>query len=234
MRLAWTGWNGAAIMAGMSTCPLCAAVARPFALAHGRRYASCDDCGLAFLDPAQRLTPEEELAEYRLHRNDPADPFYRRHLAKVATPLSARLKPGAEGLDYGCGPGPALVAMMEEAGFAVRGYDPFFCPDESALARRYGFVTCTETVEHFCRPAAEWARLDGLLEPGGVLAVMTRLLTEKVDFPRWSYIRERSHVVFYRPRTMEWLAARFGWEVAILSGEIVFFTKGAGFTTPAG
>lgn len=219
-------------MAAMSTCPLCGASAHPFAQAHGRRYAGCAACGLAFLDPAQRPTPEEELAEYRLHRNDPADPFYRRHLAKVTVPLGARLPPGAEGLDHGCGPGPALIAMMEEAGFSMRGYDPFFRPDRDALARRYAFVTCTETAEHFHRPDLEWARLAGLLEPGGVLAVMTRLLTEAVDFPRWSYIRERSHVVFYRPRTMEWLAARFGWKVEIATGELVFFTKPRGFTQP--
>ena len=37
----------------------------------------------------------------------------------------------ARGLDFGCGPGPALTLLMEEAGFAKMNlYDPFYFADE--------------------------------------------------------------------------------------------------------
>ena len=141
-------------------CPVCRLDGtRAFAAVDGRRYWRCVHCEATFLDPAQYPTPARERAEYLRHRNDPADPGYRAFLARLAAPLLARLAPGAEGLDYGCGPGPALAAMLAEAGHRVSLYDPFFHPDEAALARRYDFVSCTEVVEHFHRPAAEFARL---------------------------------------------------------------------------
>jgi taurine dioxygenase len=58
-------------------------------------------------------------------------------------------------------PGPALAAMLREAGHEVALYDPFFAPDPAPLAAIYDFVTCTETAEHFHDPRAEFARLRG-------------------------------------------------------------------------
>ena len=63
--------------------------------------------------------------------------------------------------------------MMRERGFRMRIYDPIFHPDESVLAGRYDFVTCTETFEHLCSPTGDLDRIDALLEPGGWLGVMT-------------------------------------------------------------
>ncbi|HYE52708.1 MAG TPA: class I SAM-dependent methyltransferase [Azospirillaceae bacterium] len=207
-------------------CPLCAAPdCRPFAEVRGRSYRRCGTCLLTFLDPAQLPTEAEERAEYALHRNDPADPGYRRFLSRLVEPLAARLPPGAEGLDFGCGPGPALSAMMAERSFPVRDWDPLFRPDPAALGRRYGFVACTEVVEHFHRPAEGFALLDRLLEPGGWLGVMTSLLRDDAAFAGWSYIRERSHVSFYRPETMAWLAARFGWRAEMVEGNVALFRK---------
>lgn len=207
-------------------CPLCAAP-RPsaFAVVRGRRYLRCGRCLLTFLHPAQRPSREAERAEYALHENDPADPGYRRFLARLTDPLAERLKAGSEGLDYGCGPGPAIAPMLGARGFPVRNYDPAFRPDAAALARRYDFITCTEVVEHFHRPAAEFARLDGLLRPGGWLGVMTALLADDAGFADWWYIREISHVTFYRRETMAWIADRFGWAADHAAADVVLFRK---------
>ena len=61
----------------------------------------------------------------------------------------ARLLPKSQGLDYGCGPGPALAHMLREAGHDVALFDPFFAPDPAPFNRTYDFVTCTEVAEHF-------------------------------------------------------------------------------------
>ena len=136
-----------------SCCPVClGASVRPFLHVGGRDYLRCEACEATFLHPAQRPAADVECAEYRLHRNDPGDPGYRRFLARLVDPLRARLAPAAQGLDYGCGPGPALAAMLREAGHPMRVWDPFFAPDPDALTRRYDFVTCTEVVEHFHAP----------------------------------------------------------------------------------
>lgn len=181
-----------------------------------------------FVDPAQRPIAAAEQAQYALHRNDPDDCRYRGFLARLAEPLLERLPPRQYGLDYGCGPGPALAAMLSEAGHRIALYDPFFQPDPAVLERRYDFITCTEVWEHFHRPAAEFARLHALLEPGGWLGVMTRLQTDDSRFANWHYRRDPTHVVFYRAATLHDIARRFGWACEILAPDTALFRRGAG------
>lgn len=217
-------------------CPVCeAAAARVFLRVDARDYWRCDTCEATFLDPGQRLDPQAERAHYLLHHNDPADPSYRQFLARLATPLLERLPPAQQGLDYGCGPGPgpALAAMLREAGHAVALYDPLFCAESSVLSRRYAFVTCTEVAEHFHEPAREFRRLDGLLEPGGVLAVMTGFLTDDARFADWHYRRDPTHVVFYRIATFHDLGARHGWRCEIPCRDVALLFKPARTATPS-
>lgn len=199
----------------------------PFADVHGRRYCDCVACGLVHLAPADRLGPAAERAHYGTHENDPADPDYRAFLGRVADPLVARLDPGAEGLDFGAGPGPTLSVMLEERGFAMSVYDPFFAPDTTPLTRRYDFITCTETVEHFFHPGAEFRRLDRLIRPGGWLAIMTEVYQDGRSFEGWRYARDPTHACFYRIRTLEWLADRFRWSLERPSPNVALFRKGA-------
>lgn len=156
-----------------------------------------------------------EKEQYDLHRNDPYDPGYRRFLSRLADPLLTRLTTGARGLDYGCGPGPALAAMLHEAGHDMALYDPFYAPDTGVLSERYHFITCTEVAEHFHRPAEEFDRLGARLNPGGWLAVMTCFQTEDARFADWHYRKDPTHVVFYRAQTFERIAAQRGWSCII-------------------
>ncbi len=212
--------------ASLPGCPLClSSRTEPFAHAHGRRYYECGECRLVFVEPGQRPGPAAERAHYGTHRNDPADPGYRAFLDRVAVPLAERLAPGTEGLDYGSGPGPTLSVMLRERGFRVELYDPFFAPGEESLRRTYDFVTCTETAEHFHRPAEEFERFDRLLRPGGWLAVMTGWLGDDTDFGAWRYARDPTHVCFYRPATLDWVAARHGWSLEVPRRDVALFRK---------
>lgn len=207
-------------------CPLCrSADVHPFAeLRHGR-YLRCGVCRLVLLAPELRPSAEAERAHYGTHENDPDDPGYRAFLARLADPLADRLAAGASGLDYGSGPGPALPRMLEARGFRMRLYDPFFAPDEDALRQVYDFVTCSETAEHFHHPAEEFARLDGLLRPGGWLGVMTELLDDARDFATWRYARDPTHVCFYHADTMRWIADARGWRMEHPGRNVVLFHK---------
>lgn len=208
------------------SCPLCRSrPVRPFARAYGRQYHECQACGLIHVAPRQRPESEAERAHYETHENDPADPGYRAFLSRVADPLVERLAPGAEGLDYGAGPGPTLSLMLAEKGFPTRIYDPYFAPDDTALDRTYDFITCTETVEHFFRPGRELGRLDTLLRPGGWLAVMTELIDGAPPFERWRYARDPTHVSLYRRRTLEWIAGHFGWSLERPRPDVALFRK---------
>ena len=195
-----------------AACPVCRAPApQPFMDVGPQRYWKCETCDARFLDPAQHPAPDAERAHYLTHENDPADPRYRNFLSKLATPLLARVAPRSSGLDYGCGPGPALAAMLREAGHDMALYDPFFHADENALARTYDFIACTETAEHFHRPADEFDRLDTLLRPGGWLALMTAFRPEDNAFANWHYRKDPTHVVFYNETTLRTVADIRGW-----------------------
>jgi 2-polyprenyl-3-methyl-5-hydroxy-6-metoxy-1,4-benzoquinol methylase len=190
----------------------------------GRDYRRCDACRATFLEPAQRLSREEEHAQYLLHQNDAGDPAYRRFLSKLANPLLSRLSPRAEGLDYGCGPGPALAQMLREAGHVVSLYDPFFAPDRSALDRTYDFITCTEAAEHFHAPADELDRLGSIVRPGGLIAIMTSFQVDDDLFAGWHYRRDPTHVVFYQEATFHHVAEQRGWRCEIPVRDIALLT----------
>jgi SAM-dependent methyltransferase len=214
-------------------CPLCGSAAvHPLPPVRAGRFLECSACGLVHRPAEERPSAAGERTHYATHRNDPGDERYRAFLDRLAAPLAARLRPGAEGLDYGCGPGPALAAMLEERGFRMRLFDPFFAPDAGALELTYDFVTCTETVEHFHRPAGEFARLDGLLRPGGILAVMTEPVPEDRPLGEWRYARDPTHVCLYRPRTMEWIARWCGWRLESPGRGVYLFGKGGGGASP--
>jgi SAM-dependent methyltransferase len=191
----------------------------------GRDYWRCRVCAARFLAPAERPERQDEYDHYLCHENDPDDAGYRRFLSRLAEPLLERLGPGLHGLDYGCGPGPALAAMLREAGHHMAVYDPFFRPDPAPLARSYDFVTCSEVIEHFHDPAGEFDRLDALLRPGGWLATMTCFQDDDARFADWHYRRDPTHVVFYREATLHHIAAQRGWCCEIPAKDVALMRK---------
>lgn len=222
----WTGDSHEEEEGPLLDCPLCHSDhVQTFALAYRRCYLECEGCRLIYLTPEQRLGPAAEKARYEAHENHPTDEGYRAFLSRLAIPLVEQLPAGSEGLDYGCGPGPTLSLMLEEQGFQMTIYDPFFAPDLRTLQRSYDFITCTETAEHFFHPGDEFDRLDRLLRPGGWLALMTEMLEESRSFTDWHYPRDPTHVAFYRPVTMQWIAARFRWSPTFPRPNIVLFRK---------
>ncbi len=215
----------AASATGRCACPLCAAPGERFVTVAGCAYFRCPACQARFLDPARRPSATAEHAHYLHHENDPFDPRYRRFLSKLSDPLIERLPVSAHGLDYGCGPGPALAAILQEAGHAVALYDPFFAPDPAPLDATYDFVTCTEVAEHFHDPAANFERLRGLVRPGGWLTVMTCFQTEDARFRDWHYRKDPTHVIFYRAETFRHLARRWGWFCEIPVKDVVLMRR---------
>lgn len=210
-----------------AACTLCHSVATEFTRDKQRSYFECSECELIFADPQAKIAEMSEKGIYDLHQNDPSDNGYRRFLMLITEPLLERVHAGAEGLDFGCGPGPTLNLMLEEAGIRMALYDIFYYPDKTPLQRRYDLVTCTEVVEHFNAPATSWPILVSLLKERAWLAVMTSLFTRETPeaFLVWQYKNDPTHVSFYTPKTMQWLANHFGLECEIVSQRVIFFRK---------
>nr|WP_166269288.1 class I SAM-dependent methyltransferase [Marinobacter caseinilyticus] len=191
----------------------------------GVSYWRCNHCEATLMDPAHWPSPAQEKATYDLHDNQTDDPGYRTFLGKMFNPLVPRLPAHACGLDFGCGPGPALAQMLADTGFQMALYDPLYYPDKTVLNSRYDFITCTEVVEHLHHPRATFAALDQMLEPGGLLAVMTCFQTNDAQFANWHYRRDPTHVVFYREHTMAEIAQQFGWTCEVPAKDVVLFTR---------
>jgi len=207
-------------------CPLCgSADCREFFLDTCRHYLRCQQCLLVFVPAQYRLSRELEQREYDKHENSIDDQGYRQFLGRLFDPLVRRLPAGASGLDFGCGPGPALAHMLGEAGFRVRLYDSFYQPDASALTGVYDFICATEVVEHLHRPGAELDRLWGLLHPGGVLGIMTKLVIDAQAFSRWHYKNDPTHVCFFSRETWQWWAREFDADLVFMGADVMLLGK---------
>jgi len=208
-------------------CPVCHNPSpEHFLSVKGRDYWRCNICEARFLDPSHYVSAQTEQAEYELHQNDVDDPGYLKFLAKLTNPLTEKLSPGMSGLDYGCGPGPALAGLLQKAGHEVALFDPFFYPDPAPLGQTYDFITCTEVIEHSHNPAQEFDRLNGLLRPGGYLGLMTCFQTDDARFANWHYRNDPTHVVFYREITLHWIAKQQGWTCHIPVKDVAIMGKG--------
>lgn len=189
-------------------CPLCAnGATEPFHRDRKRDYCRCPQCDLVFVPPDFHLAPEKERARYDCHHNSLSDPGYRAFLNRLFHPMKARLRPGAHGLDFGCGRTPTLSVLFEEAGHACADYDLHYADDPDVLNRKYDFLTCSETIEHFTRPREEFELLLRLVKPGGWLGIMTQLRDEAPPFETWYYKDDATHVGFYSRKTFQTLAS---------------------------
>lgn len=207
-------------------CPLChTRNSHPFHEDGQRAYLQCRTCDLIHVPSRHRLSREDEKAQYDFHENDPDDPRYRAFLNALFEPMRDRLSPGARGIDFGAGPGPALAAMFREAGFPMAIYDPFYAADRDVLNRTYDFLTCTETAEHFFDPYTEWQRFRQLVRPGGLIGVMTRFRLSDHSFADWRYKDDPTHVCFYSPETFEWIGRRYGMAVTLIGDSVAIFER---------
>jgi len=112
-------------------------------------------------------------------------------------------------LDFGCGPAPVLVDLLRNEGLHANGYDPLFAP-AAIEGRAYDAVFCVETFEHFRNPAMDVARVVRAVRRGGLLVVMTLWHPGAANLVGWWYLRDPTHVAFYSPATMAWIAQRHG------------------------
>lgn len=212
----------------------------------------CPVCDVRFVPPVHWLTADQEVARYRLHRNRIDDAGYVRFLMPVIDCLKRH---GVSGrvLDYGAGPGPVLLELLRRAGFEAQGYDPNFAArgacdaggvrgagpsGDATAAALFDAVVSTEVFEHFRTPQRELDCVAAMLRPGGLLVVMTALVTEDVDMTAWHYASDATHIVFYTEETFRYIAGRWGFKLVECAGNrlVALRRVGAGsvMTAPCG
>jgi len=188
----------------------------------------CGTCGLVFKDPA---IPEEKLidcyrrgagARWGVH----VDPRARR-FELIRHLLDQKISPGRRVLDIGCSNGDLLQYLStdweafgvepgeEAAAMATRRGVKILGPAVDALpiGDRFDAVTAIDVVEHIPNPRPFFQRVADLLEPGGVLVIVTG------DSSAWSwrlmgskywYCSIPEHVSFYSRRPLDEIGRRMG------------------------
>jgi len=171
------------------------------------------------MDEAFILSPQQEQERYLQHTNSPEDTGYvdmlHQFLSKCVFPFHDRIRTA---LDYGCGPGPVLAGILTDMNIRTDSYDPYFAPHEIYRGKTYSLITCTEVVEHLRDPLPVLQKLGALLEPGGLLAIMT--LFHPVDnsnqeegerlFKNWWYRRDPTHISFFNRDTFTHISSLLG------------------------
>ncbi|MDF2408322.1 methyltransferase domain-containing protein [Aeromonas sp. 2HA2] len=208
-----------------SPCPLCGSVDSYALPVAGKHYHRCRSCELVWLDGADHLGSSAEKAVYDGHDNQVDDPRYRHFLMRAFGEVLSRVPPPASGLDFGCGPGPALIAMGREAGYQMAGYDKFYANLPDLLTRQYDFITSTEVIEHIADPRAVLDVLWDCLKPGGILVLQTQRVLDDDRFKTWRYRHDPTHIVFFAEASFRAVAIRWQADVLFPHGDVVVFTK---------
>lgn len=180
-------------------------------------------CLSLFVNPVNYPSSDEERDRYLKHRNDVNDPGYRSFVSPLVDAVCEDNGPDAPGLDFGCGRIPIVSSMLRERGYNVASYDPFFMDDPYLLRRAYSYVALSEVIEHFHDPAKEFALLRSLLNEGGRLYCSTSLYSDGVDFKRWYYKEDPTHVFFYSAQTMHWIKESFSFSKVEMNSSLTIF-----------
>ena len=211
-------------------CPLCLSKNVLVVLQSERKnlervYERCLNCQLLYVPKIYHLSSAEQKTRYLEHNNDVDDPDYQNFLLPLKRAMIPHIRPNSRGIDFGAGPGPALANMFADDGFEMSLYDLYFHNDRSVLSHSYDFVVTSETVEHFESPGLEFELINNLLKEGGVMGIMTSILYESINIEKWYYRMDPTHIAFYSPETMEWIAKQYNWKLHIPFKNICIFRK---------
>ena len=128
-----------------------------------------------------------------------------------------------QGLDYGAGTGPVVSVMLQEKGYQIAQYDPFFYNNQGLLTNKYDYIVACEVIEHFHHPYKEFKLLKSLLEETGELFCVTNLYNPGIDFGSWYYKNDITHVFIYQKDTLDWIKDNIGFSQVKINNRLIIF-----------
>lgn len=224
------------------TCILCSATGpfRPRGAKEGYEIKECAGCGLVQLVPTP--TPETLRALYEgssYFDGDGGSGYSeyesqeREYLATFRADVRriAEFVPSGRVLEVGCGYG-YFLQCAADAGYDVYGVDlsptaikwaaerfpgRVFCGMLDEIAeiqeQKYDVIFGSHLIEHVTDPGAFLSSAGRLLNPGGVIVLVTpniKSLLARVSGPRWVSFKIPEHVSYYDPATISELLRRTG------------------------
>lgn len=186
-------------------------------------------CSLVYVPSEFHLSKEDEKAEYDKHENNPNDPGYLKFLSRLSDPLLVRLskhRVGLNGLDFGCGPGPALESIFSEKGHKLNLYDFYYHPGLDVLDEKYDFIISTEVIEHLGEPSKIIELWLSLLNLDGTIGLMTKLVKDQAAFRNWHYKNDPTHICFYSRETFEWISKEYQVTYEVIGDDVIILETG--------
>ncbi len=208
----------------MELCPLCNTLSETFYTIKRKVYYECPDCRGIFLERQYLPGKDEETARYKEHNNDVNDPGYQEFTSPVVKAVLRDFLPEHSGLDFGAGTGPVISKMLKDKNFRIAQYDPLFHNNPELLESRYDYIISCEVIEHFHRPAKEFALLRSLLGHKGKLYCMTDIYREDIDFRTWYYKDDSTHVFFYMKETLVFIKESYNFSNLEVSGRLIILS----------
>lgn len=208
----------------MELCPLCNTESDIFFSHKNHFYYLCPNCRGFFLGKHHLPDEISELKRYHEHDNDIYDIRYQNFVSPVVNAVLNDFSTVHEGLDFGAGTGPVISKMLKDHGFQITPYDPFFHPHPELLRLKYDFIVSCEVVEHFHHPAREFELLRSLLKKGGKLYMKTKLYHDGIDFKKWHYKDDPTHVFFYQEETFEYIKNAFHWSKLEINQDLIILS----------
>lgn len=191
-------------------CPLCNKTAVIFYQNHTQLYYQCNNCYGIFVDKKQRLDKKAEMLCYQEHNNDIEDKKYQEFVSPITSAIMRDFTQNNKGLDFGAGTGPVISKVLSDNDFQVVQFDPFFHNYPDLLNAKYDYIACCEVMEHFHNPGKEFSLLRKLLHQNGKLYCMTEIYNENINFHKWYYKNDPTHIFIYHRKTIHWIKEEFG------------------------
>ena len=208
-----------------NNCPLCAGLGKEFYRFKKRLYWQCSTCSGIFMDKNLRPNANEEKLRYEEHINDVEDIGYQKFVTPIVESVLNNFSKEDKGLDFGAGTGPVISKMLTDRDYSIAQYDPFFHNYPELLEDRYDYIVCCEVMEHFYHPKKEFELLKNLLKPNGKLFCMTDLWDKSIDFHKWYYKNDQTHVFIYHEDTIHWIQKKIDFSEVTINGRLLTFFK---------
>lgn len=205
-------------------CPLCEHIGISFYKSEKQHFYTCNNCLGIYVRHDLRPTKSVEKARYEEHNNDVEDKRYQNFVQPIVNDVINNHEAQQSGLDYGAGTGPVISNILHQKGYNIELFDPFFHPHSEALRKKYDFIVCCEVVEHFHNPYAEFEKFKKLLKPGGKVYIMTDIYNDSIDFKKWYYKNDITHVFIYRKETLNWIKENLNFTNLKIENRLIVFS----------
>ena len=206
-----------------NNCPLCNGSGDVFFQNKKQLYYKCNNCYGIYVDENIRPDKEAEKSRYKEHNNDVNDKRYQNFVSNITSAILKNFTQNDKGLDFGAGTGPVVSKVLKDSDFCIVQYDPFFHNYPILLDEKYDYIVCCEVIEHFYNPKKEFSLLKKLLQQNGKLYCMTDIYDESIDFHKWYYKNDPTHVFIYHKNTIEWIKKEFGFLNVTIEGRLITY-----------